>query len=200
MATKKSLRNKCCVIIWEAFTCVPLKKMPHFCVPLKSWSSPTCHRSNFSFPSCHSVGILLGVDRLAALTCGTGLEKYHPCPWIIAMSAGGAIFSSLSVLWLNVRWRGHCNEDYWRGHVGQALDHCPTHVHIFSRNELQRPCMHVHVLLSTVLWLNVLLLFINLYTVGALVRCMLFFARSIRLFTCSINFDSAKCNSAQHAC
>ena len=116
----------------------------------------------------------------------------------------------------NERWRGHIFKPvgplieralegplqwgYWRGHVGQALDHCPTHVHIFSRNELQGPCMHVHVLLSTVLWLNVLLLFINLYTVGALVRCMLFFARSIRLFTCSINFDSAKCNSAQHAC
>jgi hypothetical protein len=44
-------------LLIEAFTCVPLKKMPHSCVPLKSWSSPTCPRSNFSFPSRHSVGI-----------------------------------------------------------------------------------------------------------------------------------------------
>ena len=64
----------------EAFTCVPLKKMSHSCVPLKSWSSPTCPRSNFSFPSRHSVSILLDFSRLTALTCGTRLEKYPPCP------------------------------------------------------------------------------------------------------------------------
>jgi len=64
----------------EAFTRVPLKKMPHSRVSLKSWSSPTCPRSNFSFSSRHSVGIMLGFGCLAALTCGTGLEKYPPCP------------------------------------------------------------------------------------------------------------------------
>jgi hypothetical protein len=42
-------------LVREAFTCVPLKKMPHSCVPFKSWSSPACPHSNFCFPSRHSV-------------------------------------------------------------------------------------------------------------------------------------------------
>ena len=78
--------------------------MPHFCVPLKSWSSPICPRSNFSFPSRHSVGILLCVDRLATLTCGTGLEKYHPCPWIIAATGRGGQQRGLG--WRRLGWFG----------------------------------------------------------------------------------------------